>query len=163
MSKRHATVSSLQAQLKNDIVQAINGKITDICIRVVRDNLLERVYWEYAPNGNYSYDRTYELLDSVTVGNLKVGYKYATFEIFMDTDKINPYVTDGNGWNQHASVDPIDTSEYIPLWVEEGTSGSLWDRDGAFYMQQSHYELFSRLHVVLAHELRKQGWKVTMI
>jgi hypothetical protein len=142
-------------------MEAIEGKIAEICMKVVRDNLLERVYWNYIPQGEYAYDRTYELMDSVTVGNFHLGTTHATFEIYMDTDKINAYVTDRDRWNQHASVDPIDVSEYIPLWVEEGTDGSLFDREGAHYMEASHYELSGgQLAQALARELRKEGWNV---
>ena len=161
MSKyRHKTVSSLQNQLKDDINNAIQTKVTDLCIRVVQDNLNKTVYESYTPSGDKAYDRTFELLDSVTVGDATIGYKYITFEVFMDTEKIKPYVTGDGRWNQHASVDPIDVSDYIPMWVEYGTSNSLWDREGAYYMENSNFELDGKLYLTLANELRKSGWKV---
>lgn len=161
MTRIHKTVDSLQSQLKGDILGAINGTIANLCTQVVQDNVRAK---GYIPNDNTDYDRTWELLNSVTVGNLTVGYKYATFEVFMDTEKIGSYVTEGNDWNQHASVDPIDVSEYIPLWVEEGTSGSLYDREGGHYMEFSTFELGDgRLAKALEKELRAQGWKITTI
>jgi len=164
VSKKFATVSALQGHLKTTIMEAIQNKIAEICMRVVRDKLLETVYHKYIPQGDLAYDRTYELMDSVTVGNFQMGYKYATFEIFMDTNKINPYSTGEGEWNQHADMGyEQDVSEYIPLWVEEGTEGSLWDREGAHYMEKSHYELEGSLHQALARELRGEGWDVTLI
>ncbi|WP_321132700.1 hypothetical protein [Virgibacillus sp. M23] len=83
----------------------------------------------------------------------------------MDTDKINAYRTGDGEWNQHGDIQYIqDVSEYIPLWVEEGTSGSLWDRDGSHYMEASHYELSGgQLARALSDALRSKGWSVTQI
>lgn len=161
-TRRHKTVSSLQKQLKGDIIEAVQNEVADIAIKTVQDHLESTVYQAYKPQGEYGYDRTFELLNSVTVGNLKVGTKYVYFDIFMDTEKIGSYVKDNNyEWNQHASVDPMDVSEYIPLWVEEGTSGSLWDREGAHYMEQSWIELDSgKLAQEFADRLRQKGWRV---
>jgi hypothetical protein len=165
MSKRFKTVSALQDHLKQSILEAIENKIIDICMKVAQKHIEERVYEAYTPQGDFAYDRTFELLNSVTVGNLNVGTKYVTFEIYMDTEKINPYVRnsfDGyHGWNAHADVYGIDVSEYIPLWIEEGTNGSLFDREGAHYMEQTHFELDSgKLARELANALRQQGWCV---
>lgn len=157
------SVSALQSQLKRDVLESIKGEITETCVNVVREQIMERVYRAYIPNGENSYDRTFELLDSVTVGNFKMGTKYAEFEIFMDTGKINPYVQEGDNWNQHASVNPIDVSEMIPLWIEEGTEGSLFDRQGAHYMEESKIDLDSKIHRALAKALRSKGWDVRVI
>lgn len=161
-TRRHKTVSSLQNQLKRDIVESIQNEVTNVAIETVQDNLRKSVYDVYAPQGEYAYDRTFELLNSVTVGNVKIGNKNVYFDIFMDTEKIGSYVKESNAeWNQHASVDPMDVSEYIPLWIEEGTSGSLWDREGAHYMEQSWVELSGgKLAHEFANRLRQKGWHV---
>jgi hypothetical protein len=159
----YQTLNEIQSELKRSIIEAIDNKIADICIKVVQKYLQERVYDAYTPQGDFAYDRTMELFNSVTVGNLQVGVKYIKFEIYMDTEKIKPYVYDDNSWNAHASVDPYDTSENIPLWVEEGTSGSLWDREGAHYMEQSYFELDDSMVRDLADRLRLEGWKVISV
>lgn len=163
MGKKFKTISSLQVQLKNDILDSLRNKISEICMRVVKDYLLKNVYHSYIPQGDYSYDRTYELMDSVSVGNFKLGYKYATFEIFMDTSKINPYETSGTDWNQHADVDGDDMSEYIPMWIEEGTEGGLWERKGAHYMQDSFVQLSNELPSMLERALKNEGWDVKVL
>lgn len=163
MTRRHKTVDSLQKQLKGDIAESVQNEIAQIAIDTVQKYLLKDVY-SYNPKGDFAYDRTMDLLNSVTVGEAKLGYKFARFEIYMDTDKINPYVTGSGEWNQHASHPDnksMDVSEYIPLWVEEGTSGSLWDREGAHYMEQSWIELDSgKLAQEFANRLRQKGWHV---
>lgn len=145
-------------------MEAVNGQIVDIAIQVVQEHLMSTVYDAYEPKGDYAYDRTFELLNSVTVGNAKMGTKYIYFDIFMDSEKIKPYASDDHSWNQHSSVDPMDVSEYIPMWVEEGTEGSLWDREGAHYMEQSWMELDNgKLALEFANALRMKGWKVVRV
>lgn len=158
--KRHKTVSSLQAHLKDSIVHGIKNEIREIALLTVREYILKNVYDSYTPAGD-GYERTYELARSVSLGNIKIGHKYITFEIFMDTSKINPY--EQKSWNAHANIDYTqDTSDYIPLWVEEGTEGSLWDRDGAHYMEDSTRELDrGELAFALYLSLSNQGWQVT--
>lgn len=168
MSKnRFQTVSGLQGHLKSTIMESIQTKLTDICIEVAKRHIQEKVYNRYQP-GEDSYDRTFELLNSVTVGNLNIGTKYATFEIYMDSEKINPYERNGvhgyGGWNSHADVYGLDMSEYIPMWIEKGTSGSLHDREGAHYMEATHHELSGgKLAQALEDALRKEGWKIISV
>lgn len=167
MSRRFKSVSALQGALKNSLVEAIENKIIDYCIKVARKNIQARVYDTYTPQGENAYDRTFDLLNSVSVGNFTIGTKFLKFDVFMDADKITPRVRDAfdsGAWNAHASVDPIDVSEYIPLWIEEGTNGSLWDRDGAFYMEATHFELDDvRTARELADYLRREGWDITFV
>lgn len=142
-------------------MDAIKSDVERVAIKTVRDFINKNVYSAYAPN---DYSRTHELLNSVTLGNIKIGTKYATFDIFMDTSKINPYEQDS--WNAHANASYTqDTSEYIPMWIEQGTSGSLWDRDGDYYMEDSLREFEGRnaLASALAKGLRRQGWDVKVI
>jgi hypothetical protein len=167
MARRFKTISEVQIHLKTSITDAIQNQLTEMCIKVVQDYIRKNVYEAYTPNQE-SYDRTFELLNSVTVGNINVGTKYATFEIYMDTEKIGAHIRSGvheyGGWNAHADVFDLDMSEYIPMWVEEGTSGSLWDREPAYYMYDSWVDLSGGdLARELANALRSMGWKVVSV
>lgn len=159
MTRLFDDVGSLQKQLKADIMTSIQNKLFEICEEVVHDSLLKNVY-SYASSGNFPYDRTMDLFHSVTVDNLTIGTKYASFDVYMDSSKINAHITQPWEWNQHASVEEMDVSEYIPLWVEEGTEGSLWDREGAHYMEQAWIKLDDDLAGALARALRSLGWEV---
>ena len=54
-----------------------------------------------------------------------------------------------------------DVSEYIPMWIEEGTEGSLWDRDGAYFAEEANWALGGGMLVrELAGVLRKAGYRV---
>lgn len=109
-------------------------KILDKIASQVKDELYklvkERLYDAWTPS---MYQRTNELLDSISKTEVyKEGNKYCV-KIFYDTDKIISYpslsnLTDnkneyGSTWGQHADFYGNDTSEYIPLWIEKGTSG----------------------------------------
>lgn len=167
MTKRFKTVSSLQQHLKSSLLKSVEDRLIKICIDVVQQSIQRNVYDVYTPKGDYAYDRTFDLLSAVTVANIVMGTKYLTFEVHMDTEKINPQIrssTDSNVWNAHASVEEMDVSEYIPLWIEEGTNGSLWDRDGAHYMESAYVDLSGgRLAQELVVALRRQGWDVKRI
>lgn len=158
----YQSISEIQSKLKASIVESINGKLMKYCEKIVQKYLQENVYQAYFPKGEHPYDRTMELMNCVTVGNITVGTKYIRFDIYMDTEKIQPYVTSDNMmWNQHASVTGEDVSDFIPLWIEEGTRGSLWDRDGAHYMEQAYQQLNQGdLAQALAYDLRAMGWNV---
>jgi hypothetical protein len=166
-TRRFKTVASLQSQLKGDIVQSIENEVAKMCEKVVNDSINKNVYQAYTPQGDHAYNRTFELLNAVTVGNIVVGIKYVTFEIYMDSEKINPRIRNGDDssqWNAHASVEQMDVSEYIPLWIEEGTSGSLWDREGAYYMESAYMDLSGgALAESLYVAMRRRGWEVTRI
>lgn len=152
--------------MKSSLRESIENQVAKVCIEVVRNYIQKNVYDAYIPDSSnpYSYDRTMDLLNAVSVGEIKVGIKFVTFEVYMNPEMIQANITGDNEWNQHASVEGIDVSEYIPLWIEEGTSGSLWDREGAHFMSDAHFELSGgSLAQELANALRKQGWNITMV
>lgn len=165
MARRsHDRISSLQRHLVESVRRGLHDRLFEICEQVVQDNIQKKVYDAYTPQGDYPYDRTYELLNSVDISPLKVGYKYAEFEVFMNTDLINAYTTPPKEWNQHADVYGLDMTQYIPKWIEEGTTGGLFPRSGAYYMSDSFVELTDgRLGKELGNHLRKEGWNVVSI
>ncbi|MEH7207621.1 hypothetical protein V7094_15485 [Priestia megaterium] len=158
----YQSINEIQAKLKSSIVQSVNTELRKHCTKVVQEYLMERVYKAYIPQGEHAYDRTMELFNAVTVGEITVGTKFVTFEVYIDSEKIQPHVTDSKqDWNQHASVDPIEVNEYIPMWIEEGTEGSLWDREGTHYMEQAYLKLDQGgLAMALARSLKSMGWNV---
>lgn len=86
--------------------------------------LEERLYKACTPS---MYDRTYELLDSISHSEvIKLNNDTYYVEIYYDTDKIRSYPRKENGlftykWGQHTSFDGEDVSMWIPKWIEEGT------------------------------------------
>lgn len=151
-------------------MDALESVLSKTAKRVVEDNVQKYVYDAYTPQGLFPYERTNELLQSVTIDNLRIGTKRASFEVFMDSAKIHPYSNDEGGWSQHESMTTgDDVSDYIPMWVEDGTKPSLWKhpfpagRPARHYMEKSKLELHLKMFNQLASELRKQGWDVRIL
>lgn len=170
--KTFKTVSELQHHLKDSIQESIENELFEICTKIVEKHLMKDVYDN--PNAGYipraeegspfKYERTWELFNSLTISDVKMGSKYATFEIYMNGDAIESHKTGEGEWNQHADIDyEEDVSEYIPMWIEDGTNGSLWDFRPTQYMFNSWKELRDDgiLRDALEQALRSRGWKIT--
>lgn len=152
-------VSSMQKHLKKTISESA---IKHTVKKVIENNIYKRVYQSYTPT---SYVRTGDLLGSVRITGESIGNTIYTFEVFMDSSLIDSNITSSGEWNQHASMPQggqvYDTSDYIPMWIEYGTEGSLWDRQGAYYMEHSHFDLDGgKLSQQLRRELSASGFKV---
>lgn len=158
------TVSELQRHLKNTISAS---QIDEIVRSVVRDYIDENVYRNYTPSGLDAYDRTYELIDAVEVLEKKIGTKHYSFEVAINPSSMtmdNSRSDDGQ-WNAHASMPPTssDVRELIPLWIEEGTKGSLWDREGAFFNRDAYIDLDGGLLVrKLLNALTRAGYNARL-
>ncbi|MCC3687363.1 hypothetical protein LLR47_19320 [Bacillus cereus] len=167
MSRLFSSVSELQHHLKDSIREGIEHKLMKIVLEIVQKYVDKNVYHNpFKKEGSeFAYDRTMELMNSITIGELKMGTKYATFEVYMDAEKIRASETDEGYWNQHANIDYTqDTSNYIPQWIEEGTNGSLWDWQPTHYMADSYFELSDgSLARELADALRREGWNVIRV
>ena len=154
------TVSALQQHLKNTIA---TSNIEEVVMRVVRRYIDENVYQAYTPSGLDAYDRTYELLSAVEVMQRSTGSTHHRFEVAINPMQLefdNTRSLDGQ-WNAHASMPPTsnDVRELIPLWIEEGTSGSLWDRDGAYFNWDAWQDLGNGTLVrALLKELQRAGY-----
>lgn len=102
--------------------------------KMMKDYIIDALYNSYTPK---DYLRSYNYINSLTV---KKVYKNSTgeleTEIFFDPDKIYSREVEDSYWNQHMSVngdsmwDGRPISEWIPIFIEHGVSGSKWDRDG---------------------------------
>jgi hypothetical protein len=96
----------------------------------LRNNV--RVLWyerSYTPK---FYERTFELIESITCSKAKkIGNGEYQVKIYFDTDKINPYSGENGMWSQHQSItNGADVSSFIPLWIEEGQNSSIFSYEG---------------------------------
>lgn len=138
------------------------GSILDDIVEILRDFTKINVYQKYSPT---EYDRTFELIDSISKRNFKqISKNKYQAEIFFDDKKIKARRSDGM-WNFHMSIDGIDISASLPFWIEEGTNGSLWDRDGAYMVRETERFLkkTNKLNVLLRKELLRKGFKVVYV
>ena len=120
----------------------------------IKDYVMKNLYNKHSPT---HYTRTYDYINSLTVKKAKSVNNGHVVEIFFDTSKITPRSPDGaDRWSRHSSITSYyggasgdDVSDMIPIWMEYGTSGSLWDRDGIYsmentknIMEQTKYHLY---------------------
>lgn len=106
---------------------------------MLRKLLEERLYDFYDPK---MYERTYELLNSITHSEvIPVGNGTYYVEIYYDTDKIRSYPREANGWTykwgQHTSFSGEDVSDWIPLWIEKGTTSKQYSYNGTKSMEDT--------------------------
>lgn len=107
---------------------------------MLKQLLKERLYDFYEPS---MYDRTFELLNSITHGNIiKLNNNTYYIEVFYDTDKIRSYPRKENGlytykWGQHTSFQNEDVSEWIPTWIESGTNNKYYSHKGTKSMEDT--------------------------
>ncbi|MDD4779013.1 MAG: hypothetical protein PHT02_00220 [Tissierellia bacterium] len=158
-------INKFMKQIEESVIVDLN-KIGEEVKGVLRNNV--RVLW-YERNGmNWEpqdYERTYQLIDSITCKKvIKIGNKYQV-EIFFDTDKIQPmYGTDDKHWTRHMSVvNYSDVSEAIPLWIEEGNNNSrIYSYEGVHPVQETKEWIKNDNYIKerLKELLEMQGYKV---
>lgn len=134
--------------------------------KMMKEYVMDKLYNAYSPN---EYMRSYDYLNSLTV---KKVYKNSVgeleTEIFFDPDKIYSREVEDSYWNQHMSVNGDSDwggksiSEWIPIFMEHGTSGSLWDRDGIEVVDNILRELNNNgtYKKMMMSQLKRKGFKV---
>ena len=134
--------------------------------KMMKDYIIKALYNAYQPK---DYLRSMNYINSLTIRKVsKNSAGELETEIFFDPDKIFSREMEGEYWNQHMSVNG-DTSwggrqisEWIPIFIERGVSGSLWDRDGIEVVDTILKELNSnsRYKTMMMNQLRRKGFKV---
>lgn len=131
--------------------------------QIIKDYIMKELYNSYSPT---SYTRTYDFVNSLRVSKVIPDGNGYSVQLYFDTDAIYSRDSDGAGrWSSHQNItDGTDQSKNIPLFLEEGVSGSLWDRDGIHSMWHTKTELEqNRRHVKkLMDILKSKGFNVTI-
>lgn len=129
-------------QLRRYLEKMVIDGLNYCCYRaeaMLKKLLQERLYDAYDPK---MYDRTFELIDSISHSEvIKVNNTYYV-EIFYDDDMIRSYPRKENGlytykWGQHTSFDNEDVSHWIPLWIEEGTDNKYYSHKGTHSIEDT--------------------------
>ncbi len=122
-------------------------EVAKVVEKEIKNYIMVNLYNKYEPK---YYTRTYNYINSLSVKKAKKVDNGYVVEIFFDTDKIMPLPPDGDGenglgrWSRHSSITSYlnggsgdDMSDMIPLWMEYGVVGSLWDRDGIYSIENN--------------------------
>jgi len=143
-----ATIKSLDS---NELEKYIQAKIESFLVQagekvkeVIKDYIEERFYGMYEPE---FYDRTYQLLESVTCTDVKkIGSTYQ-LEVYLDTENV-----DYGSWNINGYSEYIDP-EIIFKSASEGWHGNI-QTDGRF-MEEAKEDLQEGISYNLFDDFKK--------
>lgn len=133
---------------------------------MMKNYIIDKLYNSYTPK---DYARSYNYLNSLTVRKVYKNDKgELETEIFFDPNKIYSREIHDRYWNQHMSLDGSTTwngvpiSELLPVWMEKGVSGSRWDREGIYVVDNILKKLDNdkQFKKMMERELRKKGFKI---
>lgn len=136
------------------LIKETLDEISDIVKQKLYDLVEDRLYDAYSPS---NYERTKELINAISKTQVAKTYGSHVVEIFYDTKKIFPYITGEGNWNKHADWYGNDVSDLIPLFVEYGTVGSLWDRDGIFAIRDTQAWISKEYNRLFRETLKYKG------
>lgn len=134
------TFSELNRAIEQKISLALKDKMA-VKVKELIAYYLQKNFYDYTPE---EYERTYELRDSLTIGDVvKKGSGY-TVEVFFDTNKIQPhYESINDPFPQHISWSGEDVSNMIPYWTENALINpvSFRGQDRGFFVKSTVNDL----------------------
>lgn len=145
---------------KRKIVKDILEEIAEEVRQELHDTVWKKLYLSYTPK---VYQRTYELLDSISKTEVKENSNGEYYvEIYYDTDKIFPHVyTDGRP-NAHATSKGVDISDQIPYMVEYDYSyGKYKDNNGIHAIDDVKKWIDKEFNKKFKQKLLQRGIKTT--
>ncbi len=140
-NKTFKSISEALAYLETNVVFSLE-QIGEEIKGVLRQHLMVDWYSAFTPT---RYERTYQLIDSLSVKKaVKVGKGYQV-EIFFDPDKITPIPASQPGYfpahmnitNGASSYNGMSYGELLPYWVEEGQHSSIRPYEGVHMVQNT--------------------------
>lgn len=163
MAKTFKSVSEVKTYMNNKIIKILN-EIAQGVKEELYDKVKERLYDAWTPK---QYERTEELLESISKTEVYQEDGFYCVKIFYDTDKILSYPSlsnltgnkneYGSKWGQHADFYGNDTSEYIPLWIEEGTKNNPFPRKGINAMSDEKKWIEENFNKIFRNKLKQYG------
>lgn len=105
------SLGELESFVMNNAKAGLQTVVANKVKKILRDYVEENVYSSYTPR---LYQRTNELIDSISIRLLGASSKGVMVEIYFSPDKMNhTSLLGGSGVNAGDNV-------YIPRWVDEG-------------------------------------------
>jgi len=143
-------LSSTGKYIEKAIIASLEHEVSSLVEDTLRKYLYERLY-SYSPK---VYERTYELMNSITRSKaIKTANGYE-IEVYFDTDKIH-----GNSLTGQHYEYGKDISEYIPWMAEDGVIQPLTSNHRGGFVEATIEELGSiGTHIdALRKALRNKG------
>ncbi len=152
MAKTFKNTSELKKYMNEKIVKILN-EIAQGVKEELYDKVKERLYDAWTPS---QYERTEELLNSISKTEVYQENGFYCVKIFYDTDKIFPHTVEGK-WGQHVDFSGNDTSEYVVLWIEEGTTDNPFPRKGINAMSDEKKWIEENYNKIFRNKLKQYG------
>ena len=142
------SLKELNAYAKNQMRIIAKTKLNYIVMEALREFVMKKVYQDHIP---LEYVRTYDLINSITIGKTINDGNIITASIYFDSSKIIPNTQDF--WSQHASVydynidkkynEPIN--EMIPYYINYGTDSPVYSHEETLFLEETIKSLNSGL------------------
>jgi hypothetical protein len=161
-------ISNLSNYIRQQTVEIIRSKIGEEIKEILHryvDTLLYKAQGNINGDSSYNrYHRTYQLIDSITVSNVrKVDKNTHEIKIFFDSQKIIPTKDETSKWNQHMSSDGTFTeeNEHIASWMNYGHAG-MYNQRPLLFLEEALKEINSKEpHIkILEGHLKAKGFTI---
>lgn len=115
------------------IIEILN-KCSDLALEKLTQNVLDTVY-DWQPK---QYERSYQLLESISRTEVRKVYGRYVVEIYFDYKKMQPIINDGK-WNSHADfygnwINNEQSASDMVNWLEYGVD----PEHNQYYAQKAH-------------------------
>lgn len=153
-------LSELEVILHKQIIEILN-KVGNEVKGVLKNELKKRWYNNFEPQ---QYERTFQLLNSISLSPLKVTSNIYEVKVYYDTSKIVPMDgTAENPWSRHQSiVTGAPSNEMLPEWIENGQHSSIFSFIGVHPVEGTYEWLKDDNYILNRFKelLRDRGFKV---
>jgi len=129
---------------------------------LIRDYIKKNLYDTYEPK---NYVRSYDYINSLTIGKVKPDGNGFSIRLYFDANKIKPQEMERGLWNRHMTQKGVPTNEFIADWIENGATDSEHARKPIHVMANIKKELEeTKLHVrAIKKALGEKGFKVAIL
>lgn len=132
------SMSDMLKYVQNEIAIVSKNELGERIKKELAAFVFKKVYFYPA----YEYDRTFDLINSITIGDVKEEDGGISCSVYFDSDKIIPTQSD-NKWQQHRSVFNYDEdikysesiSDMIPYYLEYGTQSPIYSHPAHGFME----------------------------
>lgn len=144
----------------------INKKLTLImkqlmkeCKQQLMDSVETNLYTMYP---NSKYNNTMQFLNAVDT-TFTVFKGVITIECYINPDKMTTGIDYDSGWGIHQDIYGDDVREHLVGWLEFGTTGGIFPREGAKFIESvlDYYKL--NYKKILKERLKIMGIKTTIV
>lgn len=130
-----------------EFIKKIGKEVYNILYNEVRVEWYQRNGIDWEPK---DYERTFQLLNSITCSPVfRNGNEYLV-KIYYDTDKIQPmFGTEDKPWTRHMSIiNHKDVSEAIPYYIEYGNNSPIYEYQGVHPVKNTLEQLDEDKHLL---------------